>query len=817
MKLCLINQISSSYSRLIILTVFLLFLSILGIAQTGTGPYYKFESFNDPVGFDTIVGGTEIQVLYGGLENLDEGVSTDIPIGFTFVYNLRPYTSFRVHADGFVTLDTDGWDYASYGGSPYNPNWLDRATSFDEPEHVIAALWDDFVINNPGGSIKYKLTGTAPNRILKIEFHDLQFYINLEGNLIYQVWIYENSNVIEFRYGDPTDTGDETAVWGDWSDTNGLSIGLNGDRAQDYFMSITPGDPPTYSFDVANNGIRSHADIYSGLVYRFTPIIRWQGGTTSSENDWFTKTNWEEDTIPSSFDHALIPGGLTNYPVISGSGAISENLYVETGGKLTVAGGGDLTVKGDLISDGAVTVSSASEVSTGSLIVEGNASGSGNVTFERYMDSDGTNTWHLISAPVVGQDVYDLVSEPANGIVVNGTLNKYGVGEYNEPIDDWTTYSTSITTGDSIFTIGQGYEILRNSSGLVSFTGTLNTGGVDISLAWSGADYGWNLIGNPYPSAIGAKVGATSAQNLLAVNAANLDPSYAGLYLWDPDIPGSYQVINNSGGNNYIQAGQGFFVRANTDEANFSITKAMQSHQPAVDFKSGTTPWPTIDLIAESNSDKSKTMVTFDSRMTTGLDVTYDAGMFNRNSDLALYSRLVEDNGVDFAIQCLPEDYNNLVVPLGLKAANGTEVTIYADLVNLPAGCEPYLEDRIAGKFISMENASSYTIVMDDRYGNLNALFLHTSKNTVTSTKIDEINEPYKVLSNTLNRYIRVISTDQRPSLARVFDISGRLVMEKEINYGNDNLIRIPGQTGVYVIHINNERHNFSQKVFWHK
>jgi len=40
--------------------------------------------------------------------------------------------------------------------------------------------------------------------------------------------------------------------------------------------------------------------------------------------------------------------------------------------------------------------------------------------------------------------------------------------------------------------------------------------------------------------------------------------------------------------------------------------------------------------------------------MTAGLDPSYDARKLKGNPNIALYTRLVEDNGVDFAIQALP-------------------------------------------------------------------------------------------------------------------------------------------------------------------
>ena len=100
----------------------------------------------------------------------------------------------------------------------------------------------------------------------------------------------------------------------------------------------------------------------------------------------------------------------------------------------------------------------------------------------------------------------------------------------------------------------------------------------------------------------------------------------------------------------------------------------MQVHQTSTALKSANVSWPGFELTATTAQAKASTIVAFNSKMTTGLDVTYDAGLLRGSSGLELYSRLVTDNGVDFAIQCLPEsypEYSGLVIPLGLDCKNG--------------------------------------------------------------------------------------------------------------------------------------------------
>ncbi|WP_321373806.1 T9SS type A sorting domain-containing protein [uncultured Draconibacterium sp.] len=793
------HQKQSPFLHKIIIFTFFVFFSFILQAQ----PLYTFSYSNGNTYNALTTSPIELFVGDPDYDTWDDGLSEAIPIGFTFIYNYKPYTKFKVCANGFVTLDEDfAWNedvYWNYFESSYR-------------KLVIAPLWDDLTINE-GGGIRYELTGSPGSRVLKIEFNDLTFWLDeLERfHLKFQVWLYEGTNVIEFRYGD-----DESInSWWSFSD-EGINIGLNDER--DYsFMSITPGSLPTYSYKVDKEiGFSGMEDyINDGLLYRFTPTTRWIGKTNT---DWLNKTNWELDTIPSVYDNALIPDSAI-HPVINNSGAACKNLTVESGSDLTITGGGELTVSGNLKNNGKVTVTSTSEAINGSLIVEGNSDAT--INFERHLS--GGDSWHLVSSPVSGQDLWTLVTSVENNIATNAS--KYAIAKYIEENDDWDNYPTS-DPGSNLL-LGTGYSILRKTAGTITFTGQININDVT-NIPISYLNRGWNLLGNPFTSSIDATNAAASAEHLLsATNIENMDPNYAGLYLWDPSsgTSGEYVIINNSGGNpaetldqDYIQAGQGFFVRAKDNSSRtFNITKGMQTHQSSTPLKSGKTEWPVIQLTATGVGKSSSTLIKFNSSMTDGLDVTFDAGMFKPNPDFALYSRLVDDNGVDFAIQCLPTDYDNLVIPIGLDAQLGSKIIFSSKAFNLPEDCQIILEDKITGSFTSLKSGNVYSIVYSEKYKNPGTLYLHTSENLVTHNKIVDITNPFEIRTNRQNGYIRLISSDEKPARMNVLDISGRILISKEIYNGNNNLIYFSGKPGIYIVHIMNETYNHSQKIIWTK
>jgi len=115
--------------------------------------------------------------------------------------------------------------------------------------NMIAPLWDDlqlFAANN--GWIAYETTGTAPNRIFKVEWKNISHFGSSQSDgtkhVSFMLKLHETSNKIVFVYGHNTAT------------LMGASIGLNAyDSTHTTFYSITPGSPATISNTTANNDI----------------------------------------------------------------------------------------------------------------------------------------------------------------------------------------------------------------------------------------------------------------------------------------------------------------------------------------------------------------------------------------------------------------------------------------------------------------------------------------------------------------------------------------------------------------------------------
>lgn len=166
---------------------------------------------------------------------LDGAVSAVTDIGFNFWFAGTLYTQFSVTEDGLMKLGS-----TVIISEPSN----NMASGLNLPK--IAPYWDDLTTGTTG-NVGYQLTGTAPNRILRVKWTVNNAFpknINAAPNSMFQAELYEATGNIHFAFGTtllpPANTGKYT-----------MGIGV----ATNDFVSITPtGNTfPTTVYGTSNN------------------------------------------------------------------------------------------------------------------------------------------------------------------------------------------------------------------------------------------------------------------------------------------------------------------------------------------------------------------------------------------------------------------------------------------------------------------------------------------------------------------------------------------------------------------------------------
>lgn len=176
-----------------------------------------------------------------------------IPIGFDFNINGANYTHFAASPDGWVAFSNNTDVRAS-----------DFSNGVTDPTNtpIVYPYWDDLATGTTG-TVRYVVTGSAPSRILKVEwFVTIPRNTTGAANSTFQAWMYEGTGKIEFRYG-TMNSGSMTA-----------SVGITGSATQYQSVTVSSNTASNSAADNANAGQPASGRLYSfapAPVYTWTP------------------------------------------------------------------------------------------------------------------------------------------------------------------------------------------------------------------------------------------------------------------------------------------------------------------------------------------------------------------------------------------------------------------------------------------------------------------------------------------------------------------------------------------------------------------
>lgn len=200
------------------------------VASTGTGAV--LETMNSPQ-----------TLIFSASDDVSSAVQN---IGFNFAFNGTAFTNFSVNSNGLLRLGNTVVSTAAI-------NIL--ASTNDNPK--IAPYWDDLATGT-NGLVSYQLIGTTPNRKLTVEWK-VTIPKNTGGSAaaIFQCWLFESTNVIQFVYGT-----------GMVSNSANYSVGI-ASSATDFHSFSTASN--TSSNTTVNNSNTSA--ITSGRWFKYTPAV----------------------------------------------------------------------------------------------------------------------------------------------------------------------------------------------------------------------------------------------------------------------------------------------------------------------------------------------------------------------------------------------------------------------------------------------------------------------------------------------------------------------------------------------------------------
>lgn len=556
--------------------------------------------------------------------------------------------------------------------------------------------------------------------------------------------------------------------------------------------------------------------------------------TSAQTGPWNETTTWVGGVIPSAADDVSIADSH-DVTVPNGVLAAMNNLAVGgSGASIVQSPGSSVTVTGNITlqrSQDGYVFNGNSTTDIGTLIYNGvavtNTAGTSNPRVRISTDLPAENQWHLFSFGFNQSRLQEIFSATSFAVSTTaGNEGTFAFSTYDGSQASGSKYVFPFASGDAIPTgdansaiNGKGYS-MKTAVGSTDVVWRARIQTENVSIDVSDAGDGFNLVGNPYPAFLHLNDAADATNNILRVNGANganvLDEDT--IWLWDA-ANGVFVTRNLSdAGVVRVNPMQGFFVKARNGGGatqSFSFTEDMQSHTGTGAFLKSTEGRFEVNLSVASGKLNRSTSVRYIDNTTTDFDNGYDSSTFGGagSASFQIYTELVQNNtGKSLAIQSLPSsDFENMVVPVGVKATGETEVTFSANALNVPNGYNVYLEDRENGTFTQLDvvNAEYNTTVSGDTQGRF---FLHTKSASVLSTA-NSVLEGVSVYSTGASS-IRVAGLQNGTASIAVVNMLGDVVLNTTFNASSVNDINLPAlATGVYIVKVNTANGTINKKI----
>jgi hypothetical protein len=528
-------------------------------------------------------------------------------------------------------------------------------------------------------------------------------------------------------FGSPNDMASYS-----WSGPNGFSSTIQNPTIN----GVTLAAAGTYTLVVTNsNTCTAQATTEVAVNPISVPVSSTWNGSVNS--DWFNASNWTNSPVGAAYPGATtsvtIPSGAANFPTLTVA-ASCASLVINSGGSFI----------------------GTEFLTTGSAQVERNITNS---------------DFHFISSPVMATTF-------GNVFPLNQT--EVWVREYNETTGDWD--NLAITNSPMV---GKGYSVQMTQPQTAIFSGVLNSSALTASLSKLNPSsdvnrVGWNLLGNPFASAIDWDL----------TNHSAIDGS---VYVWNGSNYISWNGTIGALTDGIIPAQNAFFAKTIVDGATMTMPLSSRVHSSTPFYKSSVANM--LELTAEGNSYSDKTFVHFNDQASVGFDNQYDAyKLTGIDSAPQLYSFI---SGEILSINELPIAGNE-IVDLGFKCnANGIYTINATGTNNFSSNVPIFLKDIKLNVIQDLKTnpVYSFSYMTGDPENRFKICFLDI-------TGVEELkNSGIKVFS--FDKTVVIENSSTQSGTIGIYDVTGREICKHEL-ISSQTRTNIPVQatTGTYIVKV---------------
>ncbi len=506
--------------------------------------------------------------------------------------------------------------------------------------------------------------------------------------------------------------------------------------------------------------------------------------STAATSSWTSASNWV-GSVPSTtkLQKVVIPSS-TNYPSISSEIRIGRLDLSSASSEITIEDGGTMNVYYDAANSGTVTVEN-----NGSFILQDNegVTGTGDFVIER-------------DSPDYPADYYSIWSTPVNeadsefGSIFTNPVIIYEFDASQDP----STYVQVANTED--MEVGKGYFVRSDSQSGVftrTFNGSVNNGCIDHTVYYNSSTDNFNLIGNPYSSAL----------SWASFYADNSDVIEGTMYYWNQSEVGpnnsasdyiSYNTTGSSepGTTGDIATGLGIFVK--TSQAGTitfrNIHRVVGNNDQF--FRMADNPDDGKSWFRLSGATGySPILIGFVPGATDGYENTHDAVFVNDGASIEFYSFIDSDR---YEIQGRSELQPNqfISIQLGFEVVNSGDYTILKVLDYIDPTFDILLEDTLLTTMTDLRT-EDYTFNVPSPIEDNSRFILHYDYNSVLSSEefLDNSNYINSFFLN--NQLVSKVNDAAVPNEIQVFDLAGKQILKTNFK----EIINVPKiSSGIYII-----------------
>lgn len=463
--------------------------------------------------------------------------------------------------------------------------------------------------------------------------------------------------------------------------------------------------------------------------------------TGNSDNNWLNVSNWDP-CVPQAATSVTIPVTSGNYPTLA-TPASCALLTLESG---------------------------ASFIGSEFLTV-------GNSVVKRHFPVPG---YHYLSSPVLNATFGDIFPANQTGVWAYS---------YDEPSGDWINRTLT-----DVLMPGSGYSVTMTTAQDAIFSGQLNSNPLTMTLSNlnSSGDpdrEGWNLLGNPFTSA-------------LLWDMITPGPGVNGaVYVWNGTSYLTYVGGVGSLPGGVIPAENGFFVKTTIHGSTLTIPLSARAHSAIPFYKKSEQTLLSIKL--EGNSFTDETFLHFLPDAASYFDPQLDAYKLKAVEGAPnLYTTV---GGVEYSVNSLPLTGNE-VIELDFESSREGDFTLdFSGMESFGSTVPVQLQDLKTGDVQDLRQQDIYTFnhVPGNSTHRFNLIF-RSLEDLPGLFPVKVYAKFGSIMIENLNEGIRAI---------HILDISGREIRTLKPGSSVGSTLQLSMVPGVYLVVFDTNKGKESRKV----